>query len=107
LAQKLRCLHIDKTKLYYTKGENMINEFINYQEEYKKNEEIPLTNEEFQIALDMLSLEDNTEDIEFSLEGLGITKSGKVVFTNKEDIKYQKALVKQRQKNRLKLIRGN
>lgn len=73
------------------------NDFEQWQQELLEKGELAMTKEEFEIAMDMMALEEDlTYDVEFELDGLGVTDRGDVVFTNKSDILYQKALQNQK-----------
>ena len=75
-----------------------------------------ITVEELEILDDIKSLQEEVTEAIDNLwqyginEGLGVTESGDVVFTDIEGIRYQKALSKQRQKvakkNKFSLIEG-
>lgn len=73
------------------------NDFEQWQQELIEKGEMAMTKEEFEIAMDIMALEEDlTSDVKFELDGLGVTGNGDVVFTNKSDILYQQALQKQK-----------
>lgn len=78
------------------------NDFEKWQQELLEAGEIAMTEEEINIAMDMMANEtyydlDNSHNpVEYSMDGFGVTKSGDVVYTNKADVLYQKAVAKQR-----------
>lgn len=83
-----------------------INDFEKLQSEIERE----LTFEEFNMFVDMLTLQDIffESDINLSIpttDGLRVLKSGEVVFVNQEEVKYQKALKKQKKKPNLYLVK--
>lgn len=81
-------------------------DFEKYKQQNINEERIPLTSEEFNVAMDMLGVQDvYLGEVEFQMDGFGITLEGKVVYTNNDDINYQKAIIKQRRKNRFKIVK--
>lgn len=68
------------------------------------------TLEEFHILIDMMVLQDVflESDMDFSIpvtDGLGVLKSGEIVFVNQDSVRYEKALIKQKRKPNLFLVK--
>ena len=56
-----------------------------------------MTKEDWEAISDMMAMEENMDsNIEFEMDGFAITEDGLVTFTDRETIKYEKALRKQK-----------
>ena len=80
------------------------NDFEKWQEEL----ETPLNIDDFNLSMDMMSVEDDiVSPIEHIVDGFGITAEGKVVYSDRETVKYLKAFKKQKVKktNHLRVIK--
>jgi hypothetical protein len=74
------------------------NDFIEWQQQLLEDGQLAMTKEECEILADMMADEDIYDDVEYSLDGLGIRPNGDVVYTNKDEIRYQQVIRDQRQK---------
>lgn len=76
-------------------------------EEDLREGNVDLSIEDFNIVRDMMAMEDNDEEFTPTGDGFGITKSGAVVFSNKDEVNYEKALRKQKyreyRKNKMRI----
>lgn len=68
------------------------------------------TLEEFNVLIDMMILQDVflESDMDVSIpvtDGLCVLKSGEIVFANQDSVRYEKALIKQKRKTNLSLVK--